>query len=657
MKYCVFAAMLLLGSTHAGASPILRDHQALALSPAGDRVVDVESLDPGNLPEEAHGAVVVRDAHGKILAQHDPCSACRYSDTAWSPHGDAFAFIGADFKAGKTTVYVVANGALRELIAIEGTANTLRFSPDGTRLALLATLGAHKKTGAVEAGAPLVGEIGVAEDEQRIAVVSLQPGGRLEPVSPDDTYIYEFDWMPDGSGFVATGARGNGDNNWWIAQLTHIDAASGALRTIAAPAMQMDLPRVAPDGKTVAFVGGLMSDWGPIGGDIYTVPLSGGTPVNVTPEFAGSFRGIAWRGSQLVASALLDDRNAIVEIDPTTHATHTRWSAPMRATAQDFDGSIVFDANRRVAATVVSDFTHASEIALGTLDRLVAVTRDNAALRANVAAQSVHWRSENLRAQGWLIGPRHVTAGKHPLLVIIHGGPSSAVQPRYIAAGGQYGIDFDFTHELIERGYYIFYPNPRGSYGQGEAFTRANVRDFGGGDLRDILAGIDAVEKIAPIDDARIGAYGHSYGGWMTMWANTQTRRFKAIVSGAGIANWTSYYGQNGIDQWMIPFFGASVYDDPAAYRAASPIEFIKQAKTPTLIYVGERDVECPAPQSQEYWHALKALGTPTQLVIYAGEGHRFRDPKHLEDLRGRIVAWYEQYLSPPKPHAARNSE
>ena len=231
------------------------------------------------------------------------------------------------------------------------------------------------------------------------------------------------------------------------------------------------------------------------------------------------------------------------------------------------------------------------------------------------------------------------------MVVIVHGGPSSAYTPHYIAAGGQHGSNFDFAYDLIAKGYYIFYPNDRGSYGQGEAFTRANIKDFGGGDMRDMLAGVDAVEKIAPVDDARLGLYGHSYGGWFSMWADTHTNRFKAFVAGAGIANWTSYYGQNGIDQWMIPFFGASVYDDPAAYRASSPIEFIRNAKTPMLLYVGERDVECPAPQSLEYWHALKTIGTPTQLVIYAGEGHHFRKLTDLEDLRRRIVGWYDRYL------------
>jgi dipeptidyl aminopeptidase/acylaminoacyl peptidase len=223
------------------------------------------------------------------------------------------------------------------------------------------------------------------------------------------------------------------------------------------------------------------------------------------------------------------------------------------------------------------------------------------------------------------------------MIVEIHGGPSAAVTPTYLAA--------DTTRNLIEHGYFVFEPNPRGSYGQGEAFTRANVRDFGGGDLRDILAGVDAVEQTAPIDDARLGVYGHSYGGFMTMWTVTHSQRFHAAVAGAGVANWISYYGENGIDQWMIPFFGASAYDDPAVYRAASPLESIKAAKTPTFIYVGERDVECPASQSVEFWHGLKAVGDTTSLVIYPGEGHRIRQPEHLKDLQDRILGWFDRYL------------
>ena len=178
----------------------------------------VESDDPGNLTDEPHGTVVVRDASGKIVAHYDPCTQCRYSGLAWSPKGDALVFLAADDKAGKTTLYRVAAGKPQALTVIAGVANTPLFSSDGARIALLATLGAHKKTGAIEAAAPQVGEIGANADEQRIAVLPAS-GGALKLVSPADTYVYEYSWTPDGKGFAATTAKGNGDNNWWIATL------------------------------------------------------------------------------------------------------------------------------------------------------------------------------------------------------------------------------------------------------------------------------------------------------------------------------------------------------------------------------------------------------------------------------------------------------
>jgi dipeptidyl aminopeptidase/acylaminoacyl peptidase len=224
-----------------------------------------------------------------------------------------------------------------------------------------------------------------------------------------------------------------------------------------------------------------------------------------------------------------------------------------------------------------------------------------------------------------------------PLITIVHGGPAAASVPIYIGPG--------VNRALLGQGYALFLPNPRGSFGQGEAFTTANVRDFGHGDLRDILAGIAAVERTAPIDHARLGITGGSYGGFMTMWAVTQTNLFKAAVAVAGISDWTSYYGENGIDQWMLPYFGASVYADPAVYARSAPINFIRNVHTPTFEFVGENDIECPAPQTQEFWHALQELGVPTMMAIYPGEGHGLRDPAHLEDAQKRVLAWFAKYL------------
>jgi dipeptidyl aminopeptidase/acylaminoacyl peptidase len=224
------------------------------------------------------------------------------------------------------------------------------------------------------------------------------------------------------------------------------------------------------------------------------------------------------------------------------------------------------------------------------------------------------------------------------MVVVPHGGPAWATRPAWPDTFFAYTV-------LSEAGYFVLFPNPRGSYGQGEAFARANIKDFGYGDLRDILAGVDEVVNILPVDHDRIGITGWSYGGYMTMWAVTQSNRFAAAVAGAGIANWQSYYGENGIDEWMIPYFGASVYDDPAVYARSSPITFIKNVRTPTLILVGERDMECPVPQSYEFWHAMKTLGVKTQFVIYPGEGHFIVWPEHRRDIFRRMLAWFNEHL------------
>ena len=239
--------------------------------------------------------------------------------------------------------------------------------------------------------------------------------------------------------------------------------------------------------------------------------------------------------------------------------------------------------------------------------------------------------------QGWLLPPAHVDARrKHPLAVLVHGGPASAHRNAWPSP---------LLGALLARGYFVFLPNPRGSFGQGEAFTAGNVKDFGGGDLRDILAGLDEVLRTRPVDPKRVGLFGWSYGGYMAMWAVTQTNRFAAVAAGAGIVNWQSYYGQNRIDGWMLPYFGASVYDDPAVYAKSSPLTFIKNVKTPVLVLHGERDAEVPAPQGYEFWHALKTLGVPTQLVIYPDEGHGLLREESKRDRVLRVLSWFDRWL------------
>lgn len=627
----------ILATTSTSALAATRQYGGLVMNASGSRIATVEAGDGG------HPKITLRATKtGKIVSTIDPCAVCSYSGLTFAPDG-RLAFLARDNAAGNVTLRVAEADkpdAVTTIATIPGIAQTPRFSPDGKRIALLVTIGAAKEAGAAQAGVRQVGEIGEKNDEQRLAVFNLvgrpSPAATIEPVSPKGRYIYEYDWTPGGLGFVVTSALGNGDSNWWVATLDAVDAATGAVRQIAKPSTQLNHPRVSPDGKTIAYIGGLMSDFGAIGGDVWTVPFEGGAPVNITAGAKATATSLDWTTGGLRATVLKGDQAQIVSVTP-----ETGFSAPMFSRPASFgagDGRAVFSADGKSVATVVQDYTTAPAIYAGTLGSPRKITKDNDTVKPIVSARSISWKNDGFDVQGWLLAPLNADpAKKAPMITVVHGGPASASTPNFMERGT--------NADLIAAGYYLFYPNPRGSYGQGEAFVQANRRDFGGGDLRDILTGIDAVEKVAPVDDNRLGMMGGSYGGFMSMWTNTQTNRFKAIVAGAGLSNWISYYGTNGIDQWMLPFFGKTLYEDYDAYKAPSAIYFMKTAKTPTFIYVGERDIEVPPTQSVEYWHALKDLGVPTSLVIYAEEGHGIRSPANAADLRKRTIAWFDKYL------------
>ena len=629
-------AILLATTAATAASPVLaapiHQYGDLALAPKGDVLATIEN------GEADHGVVTLRSARtGKVLRTIDPCAKCSYSGLTFGPDG-SLAFLARDRAAHNVTLMVDGGKTQRTVATIAGIAQTARWSPDGKRIALLVTIGAAKESGATQAGVRQVGEIGEHSDEQRLAVFDASgapvAAAAVKPVSPADRYVYEYDWTPDGRGFVATTALGNGDNNWWVATLDAIDATSGDVRTIAKPRTQINNPRISADGRTVAFIGRLMSDFGSIGGDLWTVPFAGGDPVDMTKDAHYSITSLARNGAMIRGVVLRGDSAGL--LTEGKNGPVVGWSRPASFGAGD--GRAAFSADGRSVAMVVQDFAHAPAIFAGPVNAPVQITHDNDAAPASVVARSITWKNDGFEVQGWLLAPIGADpAVKHPMITVVHGGPAAANVPSYVQRGA--------SADLLTAGYYVFLPNPRGSYGQGEVFTAANKRDFGGGDLRDILTGIDAVEKAAPIDDARLGLTGGSYGGFMSMWANTQTNRFKAIVAGAGLSNWISYYGTNGIDQWMLPFFGKTMYDDPKAYEDPSAIYHMKKARTPTFIYVGERDIEVPPTQSVEYWHALKDMGVETSLVIYPEEGHGIRGPANTADVRKRTVAWFDKYL------------
>jgi dipeptidyl aminopeptidase/acylaminoacyl peptidase len=584
---------------------------------------------------------------------------------------------------------------ITEITHLAGQLSEPAWSPDGSSLALLYIAGRTAAAGPLHAVPRDNGVVGETPEEQRL--ITVEPAtGKVREVSPPDLHVYEFDWSPDGTAFAAVAASGSGDDNWWLARLYRFDRATGAATTLLRPALQIANPRWSPDGREIAFIGGLMSDQGATGGDVFAVAAAGGPARDLTPEMPASAASLSWTaGGKLLVFAIVDGASGLARIDPADGKIAWLWRQAAAFGGWGDDPGLALARDGSMAAAIVSSFEQPPEIWAGSVGAagsspgeigtagtgpggsgpaqigpagtgpadvglLVTlgwrqITHRNAGMRpAWGTAQSLHWPNDGgsgaQAVQGWLLAPpagagdggsagtataATTAAGRRfPLVVLVHGGPASSAKPGWPRIAGA----------LASQGFYVLMPNPRGSYGQGEAFTRANVKDFGYGDLRDILGGIDAAAAAAPIDPERTGIYGWSYGGYMTMWAVTQTQRFRAAVAGAGIVDWQSYYGQNRIDQWMIPYFGATVYDDPWVYARSSPISFIKAVRTPTLVLQGERDAEVPAPQAYEFWHALKTLGVETRLVIYPDEGHHL-SPANSLDVLQRTVDWLHSHL------------
>lgn len=590
-------------------------------------------------------------------------------DITWSADSHRLAWL-TDLPGEKPAAQVwtaSADGSGAEKIAtLNGYAETPRYSPDGTKLALLFIEDIPRIAGPLQPMTPLAGVVGEKIFEQRIAVVDLKTKGLAE-VSPADVYVYEYDWTPDSRGWAAIAAHGSGDNNWWIARLYGIDADGGKMREIYKPKWQIAEPQISPDGKSVAFIEGIMSDEGLTGGEVYVVPIAGGAARNLTPGIKASPSSLAWITTRtktasnriaIVANVDGDSGYAVIPgsgyrpdsalIARSEERSTEAWAGEemIGTTSDAWVPTASFSRDGSVSAVVRQAASIPPEVWAGKMGAWQQITHLNQNVKANWGeSRNVHWASDkaasgDTRVEGWLMLPANYDpAKKYPLVVSVHGGPSWACVSKW-SSGGMTGMT---AASLL--GWFVLCPNPRGSFGQGEAFTQGNVKDFGGGDYRDIMAGVDAMIKQYPIDPKRIGIRGHSYGGYMTMWAETQTH-FTAAVAGAGLSDWLSYYGLNDIDEWMIPFFGASVYDDPAVYQKSDPIHFVKNVKTPTLILVGDSDGEVPMEQSLEWYHALEGMKVPAQMVVYPNEGHVFYKAADARDYSLRMLRWFDEWFA-----------
>jgi len=558
----------------------------------------------------------------------------------WSPDSHRLAFLSN--RGEHQQIYVMRTDGGEASALTTGKRNVQRFewSPDGKQIAFLAP---DAKTDAEEKKEKEKDDARVADKEEkhsRLWVVSAD-GGEPRALSPSGWEVSELAWLPDGAQ-ILTRATDHPESDEHTDRIISVNVADGSARTVEAPRGPFGQLRISPDGKTVAYVG-CRGD-GPEPHDLMLLDLA------KIAAGARNLTGAALDRDVMAYRWRKDGSILLTAAEGFTQKLAVFSEAGLRkdlAVEGVNPGNFSVGAGGEIAMVSQSS-TEPQEVWLwdGQGAPLQASHINDAFREYALNAPKIYkYRSfDGQEIEAALLLPAGADGKqKLPLVAWIHGGPT-----------GRWGSSIEIFGQLLAaRGYAVFYPNVRGSSGYGEKFIEMNRGDWGGGDFKDVMAGVQDLIGRGIADPARLGIGGWSYGGYMSEWAITQTNLFKAAVAGAGLSNLISEFGTErgpAYDEW---FYGVPYTPESAAgFMKSSPVMYLKNAKTPTLILQGAADTTDPPGQSEELYRGLKHYGVEAELVVYPREPHGLHEEKHLLDRLNRILAWYDKHLGSTTPEA-----
>jgi dipeptidyl aminopeptidase/acylaminoacyl peptidase len=560
----------------------------------------------------------------------------------WSPDGNMLAFLSDREKDGERQVWMMQadGGEAWPVTTHKGGVSGFRFSPDGKQLLLSATDQPPKDE---EDRKKVKDDTMVIDHDIKMTHLWLWNIEKKDEkrLTEGNFTVSDPQWSPDGTRVSYTTRPTPKADDGSLSNVWVLTIASGEKKKLEDDAGSSDLARWSPDGKWIAYTGSRDASAGVSTTYLYLVPPDGGAPKEITPKSNLNIGTPVWSrdGRTIYFSTNVLEAIEVYSVDVTSGA--------------------VKQISQRGGSTGITEITRDGKTIVGTMSgakqptelyssnadfsSLKALTDHNSWLKEYSLADTevVKWKSKDgTEIEGLLTKPVGYEAGKKvPFLLNPHGGPTGASINNFTGT----------VQVLAANGFAVLQPNFRGSTGKGLAFAQANKNTWGKGDYEDCMTGVDAMIANGIADPDRLGAFGWSYGGYMTFWILTQTDRFKAVSPGAGLTNIYSMYSQNDIQRYLRWFYSdKSPWDAQELYWDRSPMKYVKNVKTPTMIMHGQVDTRVPIAQAQEFYTALKEMNVPVEFVVYPRENHGFTEPRHQMDRVRRYVKFFAKYLNAP---------
>lgn len=629
---------------------------AVAVSPKGDQIAfTVRVAHMTDDASEFRHQLWLADRRGdgapRLVAHGESAEQPR-----WSPDGSRIAFLRKLPANGTTGLWILptAGGepwALTRVPDVHGAIATFRWSPDGNSIAFLAPpFDSVKKRRTAQRDDAIHWREDFDFAQLYVTDVS---GPRDIAVTPQQRtfgrrHVTSLAWSPDGETIAFTHQANTLDDSWTTLRLATAPAFGETQqpRDFGQVSNRESAAAYSPDGQWIACQAATEANRWPYAGGIALFSVQDGSARNLALVSDEQPALLGW-DREGAGVYVLNQTGVSSEIDflPADGSAAVAVCTPDKlVTATDLNP-------RAEIALVMEDFTERQSVYTAKLsgsDRVEAgiVTQppDGYPEGPLPQVQRISWSTpDNFEIEGILYLPQGYTQetdGALPLLLHIHGGPTSIFQRQYAATPYYYT-----PAALCERGIAVLRCNPRGSGGYGKPFRFANVCDWGGGDYRDLQQGVDTVIEMGIADLDRLGIAGWSYGGFMTSWTIAQTDRFRAASIGAAVTNPATFCGTADIPGFVPDYFGGEAWEIPEFYRDHSPITFVANAQTPAIIQHGGADERVPLEQGLQYFNALRRRGVPADMVIYPRQGHAINEPRLLADAIRRNLDWFTQML------------